>query len=180
VRLNIEQNGWMASGTAARISMTAHRSDRRPTMMPDRFDSRKAGRFFRGPAKPGDPYGDGRGGSAARSPGPRVDPAPGSAIRQIGSESRLHKGYVPGVRENGGQYTHGAIWRRWRSPHWGTAGGVGAVGDDQPGDALEVSGGDRDLQGGTVRGRGRRLCAPAAHRARRMDLVTGSAVGCTG
>ena len=43
----------------------------------------------------------------------------------------------------------------------------------RPGDPLEVTGGDRDLQGGTVRGRGRRLCAPAAQRSRRMDLVHG-------
>ena len=28
----------------------------------------------------------------------------------IGSRARIHPGYVPGVRENGGQYTHGAIW----------------------------------------------------------------------
>jgi len=25
------------------------------------------------------------------------------------------KGYVPGVRENGGQYTHAAIWQPWHS-----------------------------------------------------------------
>jgi Cellobiose phosphorylase len=30
------------------------------------------------------------------------------------------KGYVPGVRENGGQYTHAAVWRRWPSPNSAT------------------------------------------------------------
>ena len=84
------------------------------------------------------------------------------------------KGYVPGVRENGGQYTHAAIW---------AAMAFAALGDSRrawellaminPVNHCEVSGGDRDLQGGTVRGRGRRLCAPAAHRPRRMDLVHG-------
>ena len=33
------------------------------------------------------------------------------------------KGYVPGVRENGGQYTHGAIWSVWPSPCSATATG---------------------------------------------------------
>jgi len=29
------------------------------------------------------------------------------------------KGYLPGVRENGGQYTHAAIWAAWRLPSLG-------------------------------------------------------------
>jgi cellobiose phosphorylase len=36
------------------------------------------------------------------------------------------KGYVPGVRENGGQYTHGATGRPWPSPPWATAGAPGS------------------------------------------------------
>ena len=31
------------------------------------------------------------------------------------------KGYVPGVRENGGQYTHAAIWAAMAFAHWATA-----------------------------------------------------------
>ena len=27
------------------------------------------------------------------------------------------KGYVPGIRENGGQYTHAAIWAAWHLPN---------------------------------------------------------------
>ncbi len=42
--------------------------------------------------------------------GPWPGPTPGPAVRQIGSEPRLYKGIRPGVRENGGQYTHAAIW----------------------------------------------------------------------
>ncbi len=36
------------------------------------------------------------------------------------------RGYVPGVRENGGQYTHAAIWAPWHSPSWGIAGARGS------------------------------------------------------
>ena len=39
-----------------------------------------------------------------------ADPAPRSAVRQVGPQPGYIKGYVPGVRENGGQYTHAAVW----------------------------------------------------------------------
>ena len=39
-----------------------------------------------------------------------ADPTVGSAIRQVRFESRLYQRIRPGVRENGGQYTHAAIW----------------------------------------------------------------------
>jgi cyclic beta-1,2-glucan synthetase len=35
------------------------------------------------------------------------------------------RGYVPGVRENGGQYTHARSGRRWPSPPWATASAPG-------------------------------------------------------
>ena len=39
-----------------------------------------------------------------------ADPAPGPAIRHIGIDPRLYqKGYLPGVRQNGGRYTLAAI-----------------------------------------------------------------------
>ena len=65
------------------------------------------------------------------------------------------KGYVPGVRENGGQYTHAAIWtamafaqiRRQQTR-------VGTAGNDQPGKPCEISGGDCDLQSRTICCRG--------------------------
>ncbi|MCK7491003.1 MAG: hypothetical protein MZW92_03820 [Comamonadaceae bacterium] len=84
------------------------------------------------------------------------------------------KGYVPGVRENGGQYTHAAIW---------AAMAFAALGDSRrawellaminPVNHGRISGGDCDLQSRTVRCRGRRLCGLAAHRPRRMDMVHG-------
>ena len=39
-----------------------------------------------------------------------ADPAARPAVRQVGAEPGYIKGYVPGVRENGGQYTHAAVW----------------------------------------------------------------------
>jgi cellobiose phosphorylase len=71
------------------------------------------------------------------------------------------KGYVPGVRENGGQYTHAAIWTTM----------VGTVLPDQPGGARRHPGDGRPLSGRTVRRGGRRLRRRAAHRPRRLDLV---------
>ena len=70
------------------------------------------------------------------------------------------KGYVPGVRENGGQYTHAAIW---------AAMAFAALGDSRrawelfalinPVNHGESPDGDRDLQGRALRRRGRRLRA---------------------
>ena len=36
------------------------------------------------------------------------------------------KGYVPGVRENGGQYTHAAIWAAMAFARWATAAARGS------------------------------------------------------
>ena len=33
-----------------------------------------------------------------------------SAVRSLGAGPGYIKGYPPGVRENGGQYTHAAVW----------------------------------------------------------------------
>ena len=68
------------------------------------------------------------------------------------------KGYVPGVRENGGQYTHSAIWTVMAS---GRDGGqrarVGAVLADQSHFARRDTGRDRHLPRRAVRGGRRRL-----------------------
>ena len=84
------------------------------------------------------------------------------------------KGYVPGVRENGGQYTHAAIW---------AAMAFARLGDNRrawelftlinPVNHGKIAGGDRHLQGGTLRRCGRCLCGSAAYRPRRLDLVHG-------
>ena len=84
------------------------------------------------------------------------------------------KGYVPGVRENGGQYTHAAIW---------AAMAFAALGDSRrawellpminPINHAMSPEAIASLQGGTVRRRCRYLCALTAHRSRRMDVVHG-------
>ena len=82
------------------------------------------------------------------------------------------KGYLPGVRENGGQYTHAAIW---------AVIAFAALGDgDQAGELFAILNpinhtstprGRPPLQGRALRGRRRRLRRAAARRARRLDLV---------
>ena len=53
---------------------------------------------------------------------------------QRGPNPGYIKGYVPGVRENGGQYTHAAIWAAMAFAALGDARArVGAVRHDQPG-----------------------------------------------
>ena len=84
------------------------------------------------------------------------------------------KGYVPGVRENGGQYTHAAIW---------TVMAFAALGDSarawelfamiNPTQPFELAGSDRKVQGGTLRGGRRCLRVSTAYRPRRLDLVHG-------
>ena len=54
--------------------------------------------------------GAGRPRRAAREPRPRDHPAVRPALRQVTVKPGYVKGYVPGVRENGGQYTHAAVW----------------------------------------------------------------------
>ena len=82
------------------------------------------------------------------------------------------KGYVPGVRENGGQYTHAAVWAVMA---------FAAAGDAErawelfrlinPGPSRQRRDGDREVQGRAIRRRRRRLHQPATRRPRRMDLV---------
>ena len=49
------------------------------------------------------------------------------------------KGYVPGVRENGGQYTHGAIWAAMAFAAIGRQSTrLGTHDHDQPGEPCEV------------------------------------------
>jgi cyclic beta-1,2-glucan synthetase len=45
------------------------------------------------------------------------------------------RGYVPGVRENGGQYTHGAIWAAMAFAALGDARRAWELTDDQPGES---------------------------------------------
>ncbi len=84
------------------------------------------------------------------------------------------KGYLPGVRENGGQYTHaGAVDRhRARAPR-SRRRCDGTVPHDQSDQSHAHAGRGRAVSRRTVRGRRRRLRAPDARRARRVDVVHG-------
>ncbi len=82
------------------------------------------------------------------------------------------KGYVPGVRENGGQYTHGAIW---------TVMAFAAMGDAKrawelfslinPVTHAATPEAVATIPRRAVRRGRRRLRRPAPHRPRRLDLV---------
>ena len=82
------------------------------------------------------------------------------------------KGYLPGIRENGGQYTHAALWAVIALARLGR-------GDEamelfhmiNPINHTRTAGGCRALQGRALRGRRRRLRASDARRPRRLDLV---------
>ena len=84
------------------------------------------------------------------------------------------KGYLPGVRENGAQYTHAALWAVLATALRGDG--------DRAFELYQMlnplthaahAGGGGDLQGGAVRGRRRRLHAPGAAGPGRLDLVHG-------
>ena len=84
------------------------------------------------------------------------------------------KGYLPGVRENGGQYTHAAIWTVIALARLG-------MGDEamelfhmiNPINHMRTAEDSGALPRRTVRRRGRRLRAPDARRPRRLDVVHG-------
>ena len=72
--------------------------------------------------------GDGVGGPRARRRRRRLSCS--CSTRRSTAPSRhpgYIQGYVPGVRENGGQYTHAAIWARWRSPRSATPSAPGTL-----------------------------------------------------
>ena len=82
------------------------------------------------------------------------------------------KGYVPGVRENGGQYTHAAIWAAMAFAALGDAKRAWELFDlINPVNHARDAAGVAHLQGRAVRRRRRRLQRRAARRPRRLDLV---------
>ena len=100
-----------ANGIAAPTSTTANPSAPAPTRNARSIPCRKAGRSSAAPAIPSAPARPCRpwtSGSIRRDAGliqlfdPPFDHSP--------LNPGYIKGYIPGVRENGGQYTHGAIW----------------------------------------------------------------------
>ena len=102
----------MATGTGAPGSTTARRSVRRPSEE-CRIDSiAQSWAVISGAADP-ERAAPRHGGGRARA-----DPAAGSALALLFTppfDKTPHdpgyiKGYPPGIRENGGQYTHAALW----------------------------------------------------------------------
>ena len=82
------------------------------------------------------------------------------------------KGYLPGVRENGGQYTHAALWAVPRPCRARPARDARRRCSRCSARRARAHGGRRRrLPGRALRGRGRRLRRRAARRARRVDVV---------
>ena len=91
---------------------------------------------------------------------------------KTGSDPGYIKGYLPGVRENGGQYTHAAIWTAWAFAKLGQG--------DRAGELFHllnpISHADTPekvsaLQGGAICHRRRYLQPVPAHRDGRLDMV---------
>ena len=100
-----------ASGTGAATTTTARRWDRRRTTSAASIRSRSRGRSSRAPSRSALP--------SARWTAVRTSlVARGSQILLLlhppfdrsAQDPGYIKGYPPGVRENGGQYTHAAVW----------------------------------------------------------------------
>ena len=82
------------------------------------------------------------------------------------------KGYVPGVRENGGQYTHAALWTVIAFAMLGDGDRAGELfGLLNPINHASTRAGMHKYKVEPVRGGGRCLCGAAAHGPRRLDVV---------
>ena len=82
------------------------------------------------------------------------------------------KGYLPGVRENGAQYTHAALWAVLATALQGDGDRAFELYQMiNPLTHARTPGGGRDLQGGALRRRRRRLHREGPARPRRLDLV---------
>ena len=84
------------------------------------------------------------------------------------------KGYVPGVRENGGQYTHAALWTVIAFALLGEGDRAGELfASAESYQSLFDARGFAQIQSRTLRRAWRRLRRAAAHRSRRLDVVHG-------
>ena len=167
--------GGMATGTGARTSTTAHRSARPRTRNARSIPSPRVGRCFRArPIRPGRDWPwtawiNVWSGATQRLIQLFDPPFDKSAL-----EPGYIKGYVPGVRENGGQYTHGAIWAVMAFAELGeTERAWELFSLLNPIRHADEFDGRQPLQNRTVRRRRRHLRRRAAHRPRRLDLVHG-------
>lgn len=107
----VETNGWDGDWyKSAPISMTGHRSGQLRTKNAKSIPSPRVGPSSRARAIREEPPRDGAR-PATRPPRRSTDPALRSPLQLNQHSSQVtSKGYIPGVRENGGQYTHAAIW----------------------------------------------------------------------
>ena len=161
------------SGTGARSSTTARRSARRPTTSARSIPCPRAGpcsrgrRIRRGRGRRWTASSGGSCGASERLIQLFDPPFDTSAL-----EPGYIKGYVPGVRENGGQYTHAAIWAVMAFAELGdTERAWELFSLLNPINHAGHAGGGRGVQGRAVRRGGRRLRAASAHRPRRLDVV---------
>ncbi len=84
------------------------------------------------------------------------------------------KAYPAGLRENGGQYTHGVLWSVLAQTLLGDGDRAGALLHLlNPIHHAATLGAGGAVSGGAVRGRGRRLCRSRPRGARGLDLVHG-------
>ena len=84
------------------------------------------------------------------------------------------KGYPPGLRENGGQYTHGALWSVIAFAMLGDGNKAGELFSIlNPINHANTRAANSSLQSGAIRRMRRRVLDAAACRAWRMDLVLG-------
>ncbi len=143
--------------------------------VPDRLDrpvvERAVGRRRPGPRRAG----DGRGRGVPHPARRRARAAVHAAVRPLRRRSRAtSRATCPGIRENGGQYTHGAIW---------SVLAFAALGDgDKAGELFSILNpiNHASTRAGVHRYKvepyvmaGRRLHRAAARRPRRLDLVHG-------
>jgi len=88
----------MASGICAATLTTVLRWVRHAIQNAGLIPLRQSWSVLSGAGMPNAPHGNGSGGHVPCSTGPWPDPAPGPAVRHIGSESRLHKRIRPGCK----------------------------------------------------------------------------------
>ena len=163
------------AGTGGPTSTTAHPWGRRPTRNAASTPSARAGRPYLGPethCAPARPWRRSTGCWSRREAGivKLLDPPFDTSALEPG----YIKGYVPGVRENGGQYTHAAVW---------AAMAFALIGDTErawelfsmlnPIKSRQRPGRHRGLQSRTLRRVRRRLRRRAALRPGRLELVHG-------
>ena len=142
--------------------------------MPDRLDRAVVGRpLRRGPATLRRTR-DGRGADGPRRARVGTAAPARSPVRPVGAGSRATSRAIhPGVRENGGQYTHAAVWIVMALARLGERRrGGGAVSHAQPRQPHAQRRRRRALQDGAVRAGGRRVRGEPARRARRTGAGT--------